>query len=170
MRTWIPLLVPQEDFEEFAALVSAREAERGLGPGGVDIAELPAPGSVASADPDGARLVPWDLADLRKLASSGGEFVTVQRWALALDVLSAHENGWLSSAQVAAEAGLSIQQWRDAARKLTRHLAKHYGPNVGWPALARGGRELRLDDQVYWKVTPAQADRWRTVRAEGGVH
>ena len=117
MRTWIPLLVPQEDFEELAAIVSARETERGSGPAGVMVPALPGAGGVAPADPDGAQLVPCDLDDLRKLAGSGHKFATVERWARALDVLSAHEGGWIPSAQVAAEAGVSIQQWRDAARE-----------------------------------------------------
>ena len=86
-----------------------------------------------------------------------------------MDVMCNHVGEFISSAQLAAEAGMPINHWRDAPRKLPSHLAKHYEPNLEWPLKAVGGRDLKKDDQVYWGITAQQAQRWVQVRAEAGI-
>jgi hypothetical protein len=170
--TWIPLLVRSEDYAEFAAMVADREMVR-------DDEEEPAPPVLEVAIGEGraktgsdryeavlaaefAKLLPWELADLERLANSS--VLTAQRWALAMDVCTAHEGEFLSTEQVCAESGMSINEWRDAPRKLPRHLASHYPAGLGWPLRGVWGRQLGRENQVYWAITPEQAKRWRQVR------
>jgi hypothetical protein len=168
MNSWIPLLVRQEAYAEFATQVASPEVGRedwtvipsvtsGLGaatPGATKEAELL------------ATLKPWSMDALGRLAESGAEFATADRWGKAMDVMCDHVGEFISSDQLAAEAGMPINQWRDAPRKLPSHLTKHYEPNIEWPLKAVGGRVLRKDDQVYWGITADQAQRWLQVRVQ----
>jgi len=171
MTNWVPLLVRQTDYLEFASLVAARELDR----------NDPAPIAAVSSEPVSssvgatkeaellATLKTWSVEALRQLAESGTTFATAERWGKAMDVMGNHVGEFISSAQLAAEAGMPINHWRDAPRKLPSHLAKHYEPNLEWPLKAVGGRDLKKDDQVYWGITAEQAQRWAQVRAAAGI-
>jgi hypothetical protein len=164
MAEWIPLLVRQEDYALFARMVAERE---------VGHPDLVAISSVnvasASGSSEGSDVLfaqhTWSIDALRKFAESSGTYATVDRWARALDVMCEHIGANISSEQVASEAGMPINHWRDAPRKLPGHLAKHYEPGIRAPLIGRGGRELNKDDQVYWTIAPEQAQRWLQVRA-----
>lgn len=171
MTRWIPLLVRQDDYLEFASLVAAREVGRD------DSAVIAAIGPEAATSSTDvtkeaqllATLSTWSIEALRQLAESGASFATADRWGRAMDVMCHHVGEFISSAQLAAEAGMPINHWRDAPRKLPGHLAKHYEPNLDWPLKAVGGRDLKKDDQVYWGITAEQAQRWLQVRAEAAI-
>lgn len=171
--TWIPLLVPADHFEELAALVHRRATEDGI-----DVSELavqadidsPAPTAVTTPDDVATRtlaaLEPWDLRDLTRLATSSA--VTAQRWARALDVCANHVGEFLTTQQVASESGMSVNEWRDAPRKLPRHLKANYPEGLKWPLAVKDARALGMsEDQVCWAITEEQARRWREVRGEG---
>ena len=64
-------------------------------------------------------------------------------------VMCNHVGEFISSAQLAAEAGMPINHWRDAPRKLPSHLAKHYELQHRMAAEGRRGRDFKKDDQVY---------------------
>ena len=110
-----------------------------------------------------AKLVPWEVSDLRRLATS--DAITAMRWARALDVCAEHVGDFLSTKQVAEESGMSVNEWRDAPRKISRHLKAHYPDVPAWPLAVRSGRPLGInDDQVYWAISAEQAKRWRQAR------
>jgi hypothetical protein len=75
---------------------------------------------------------------------------------------------WLSTSEAAKRAGMTISQWRDAPRKITRHLKAHY-PNVPtdergdhiWPLRAAS---MPGSPEVHWAMNVEQARRWREVR------
>jgi hypothetical protein len=168
MSTWVPLLVRREDYMDFAEQVASREAgrEEPEAPPSVNTA---AAATAATATKEAellSTLKTWSMDSLRQLANSGEEFVTAERWGKAIDVACNHVGKFISSMQVAAEAGMPINEWRDAPRKLPAHLAAHYEPNIEWPLMAVRGRELKKDDQIYWGITAEQAQRWLQVRAE----
>lgn len=171
MTSWIPLLVRQEDYTEFATQVASREAGR---EDSVVIASVTS-GAVGATDGGTkeaellATLKPWSTEALRQLGESSAEFATAERWGKALDVMCHHVGEFISSAQLAAEAGMPINHWRDAPRKLPSHLAKHYEPSIEWPLKAVGGRDLKKDDQVYWGITAEQARRWLLARAQAVI-
>ena|ERR1035437_10900 len=85
----------------------------------------------------------------RKQRNRDGPDATADLWGKAMYVMCNHVGEFISSAQLAAEAGMPINHWRDAPRKLPSHLAKHYEHNIEWPLKAVGGRDLKKDDQVY---------------------
>lgn len=171
VTSWIPLLVRREDYIEFARQVALREVER------EDSAVSPSVTSGPVATTAGATkeaellatLRTWSIHALRQLADSSASFATAERWGKAMDVMCNHVGEFISSAQLAAEAGMPINHWRDAPRKLPSHLAKHYDQNIEWPLKAVGGRDLKKDDQVYWGITAEQAQRWLQVRAQAGI-
>lgn len=171
MTDWIPLLVRQADYMEFATLVAAREGGREDSAIIASVSsELVAASAGATRETELlATLKTWSMEALHQLAQSDATFVTADRWGKAMDVMCKHVGEFISSAQLAAEAGMPINHWRDAPRKLPSHLAKHYEPDLEWPLKAVGGRELKKDDQVYWGITAEQAQRWVQVRAEAGI-
>ncbi|MDD1386763.1 hypothetical protein [Curtobacterium poinsettiae] len=72
---------------------------------------------------------------------------------------------------------LTLNEWRDACRKLTAHLRANYEglpkwasqPYFGediWPLATASGRNLHEDPQVYFGMTEEQAKRWRDVRGQ----
>lgn len=164
--TWIPLLVPQEDYAELAALVLARTATRG----GPDWSEV-APSVVRDTrnSPDAvdalARFRSWSVDDLRQLANSS--VTTAQRWRRAMDACARHVGEFLSTRQVADATGMSVNEWRDASRKISRHLTANYPGAPGWPLVIQSARQVgESDDQAYWAITPDQAALWAQARAE----
>jgi hypothetical protein len=170
MSRWIPLLVRIEDYAELAALVAEREAHQPESP--VEVATSPGPVIRPAVDEAAAALAtwtPWSLEDLQALSKF--ESATAKRWTRAMDACCeavSSERPWLSTAEVAARTGMDVNEWRDAARKLTRHLRANF-PNVPtgpdgehiWPLLARGKAGSQ---EVHWAMNPEQAQRWRQVR------
>ena len=167
MSTWIPLLVRQEDYAEFANRVAEREAGREDSV----LLTLAGSGAVAAGFDSTkefellAELHTWSVEALTKFADSAATYVTVDRWCKAMDVMCDHIGQDISSDELAEEARMPINQWRDAPRKLPGHLARHYEPNLRFPLIGRSGRDLKKDDQVYWSIAPEQARRWLQVRA-----
>jgi hypothetical protein len=173
MSKWIPLLVRIEDYAELASQVASREAKRPDEAGStpqmrVVLAEMPR--AATKAEELLARLKPWSLDELRQIVVTAPTYKTMARWARALDVASDHPEEFLPTTQIAGESGMSINEWRDAPRKLPQHLTAHFPPNIEWPLVAVGGREFGNDDQVYWAITIDQAQRWLQVRAETNVN
>lgn len=178
-RSWIPVLVDIEDYHEITAMVAERARARGAS----GASELPAiavvgPTSRTLNTPDGDQYartaaaalesqIAWELEDLERLADPETRFETARRWALAMDACLKHIDDpfpFISTEQVCNESGMTLNQWRDAPRKLPAHLAKHY-PNVrNWPLAAIEGRKVGRDNQIYWALTQEQAQRWRQVR------
>ncbi len=164
---WLPVLVRTEDYLPVATLIATREAQRqGTHSGTAPAApRAVADGQIGIAPPaeygPEVHLVAWPVEQFTKLAESS--FTTAQRWVQAIDVVAKYEGRLLSSEQVAAMAKMPIAAWRDAPRKITRHLEAHYTV-PGWPLYAVGGRKLGLDDQVYWGISTEQALRWRQAR------
>lgn len=109
---------------------------------------------------------PWSTDDLRQIIDTAPTYKTMARWARAMDVAAEHPEEFLSTAQIASEAGMTINEWRDAPRKLPQHLTAHFAANIQWPLAGVGGRELGQDDQVYWGLTAEQAQRWLRARAQ----
>ncbi|MDP9183895.1 MAG: hypothetical protein M3P04_14110 [Actinomycetota bacterium] len=170
MSKWIPLLVRIEDYPEMAALVAEREADHPDSP--AEVTTSPGPVARASVDADAALLATWTPWSVEQLeAFSKFHSATAQRWTRAMDACCeavSSERPWLSTAEVAARTGMDVNEWRDAARKLTRHLRANF-PNVPtgpdgehiWPLLARGKAGSQ---EVHWAMNPEQAHRWRQVR------
>lgn len=168
MSDWIPLLVRAEDYAELSALVAAREADRtdrAWTPGRVATSEASIAGTGAVVEDAWARFRAWPVESLRQLADSRRIYRTAERWCLAIDVACDHTNALISSAQMAEEAGMSINEWRDAPRKLPQHLKAHYQEGLGLPLLDIAGRDIGKDDQVYWGISAEQRDRWRQANA-----
>ena len=179
MSTWIPVLVRLEDYPEITAQIAAREADRSDGEPvtpvdrvrGLDDQEVDA----RPTSPEEKKLaahLPWSVEDLARLAE--GRTSTTERWARALDVLVDSGPGtWLPTSEVARRSGMTINEWRDAPRKISRHLRAHY-PNVPknsrgeahWP-LCVGGRGISDNGgEAWWAITPEMAARWREVRGK----
>lgn len=107
---------------------------------------------------------------MAKLAQ--GPTKTTARWTLAMDECAKAPTKPFSTSQIAELTGMSINEWRDAARKFTRHLKAHYpnvpvylgGPDKGqqiWPVL---DKNIPGSLEVDWVITQEQAKRWRHVR------
>ena len=172
MSKWIPLLVRIEDYAELAGQVAAREAKRPDAAGPTPEARVALPETSRTATKTEellAQLKPWSLDALRQIILTTPTYKTMARWARAMDVASGHPEEFLSTAQIASESGMSINEWRDAPRKLPQHLTAHFPPSIEWPLKPTGGRELGKDDQVYWGISIEQARRWTQVRAETGA-
>lgn len=169
MATWVPVLVRVEDYPEITQLIAAREASRRDEPPVpvADVRGLPAPATAAGPGQEQIdRHIPWSVADLQKLAR--GETITTQRWARALDVCADAGAGvWLPTPEVAQRAGMTVNEWRDAPRKITRHLRAHYPDaprndqgEAWWPLCVRGEA-----GQAWWAITEEMKNRWHQVRA-----
>jgi hypothetical protein len=169
MSKWVPLLVRIEDYAELASQVAAREARRpeeSARTPGTRVALAETSRAATKAEELLARLKPWSLDELRQIIATAPTYKTMARWALAMNVACDHPEELLPTTQIASESGMTLNEWRDAPRKLPQHLAAHFPANIEWPLAAVGGRELGKDDQVYWGITIDQAQRWLQVRAE----
>lgn len=169
MSKWVPILVRLEDFAEIATLVADRELGRDDSECEVDSAECSTKVMVSS---EAAQQIPdmsWSIEDLQALAKGASE--TAKRWALAMDAcceVASSDNPWLSTSEVAARSGMSINEWRDAPRKITRHLKANF-PNVptdsdgqqAWPLRGEGKPGSQ---EIHWSMSVEQAKRWRQVR------
>lgn len=173
---WIPILVRLEDYDEMAAWVARREEERGAEGGTPLLAAVGMGGQkgdrASSAADDWLRGYPsWPEEALERLAES--EAVTAQRWVRALDVCAASEKDWLTTSEVAYRAGMPINEWRDAPRKIPRHLRTHYpdlpespAGGLAWPLVAHG---MPGSGEISWAMTETTRQRWRTVRGQTAV-
>jgi hypothetical protein len=116
-----------------------------------------------------ARRPLWPIDDLRVLSKGTSE--TAKRWTRAMDLcceIADSGNPWLSTSEVADRTRMSLNEWRDATRKITRHLKANYpsvplddkGDHV-WPLLGvlRPGYQ-----EARWAMNREQAVLWRQVR------
>lgn len=170
---WIPVLVRIEDYEEVAAWVAAREDSRDGKAAALGSTSVTGTGRAGGETPAGAPQVlneypAWPTEALQRLANSS--FLTAKRWTRAVDVCASAEKTWLTTSEIAERAGMSINEWRDAPRKLPRHLKKHYStlpasPDGGlaWPLVAWG---VPGSGEVSWAIPPTTKERWLEVRGE----
>lgn len=179
MTSWIPVLVRLEDYAEVTDQIAAREAARPAGQSVTPVDQVRAlgdlPATALPATPEERKLaahIPWDVEDLARLAE--GRTTTTQRWTRALDVMvDAGPGTWLPTSEIARRSGMTINEWRDAPRKITRHLQARY-PNVPrnengdayWPLCALGRSIPDNGGEVWWAITAEMATRWRHVRAQ----
>lgn len=165
--TWLPLLVRLEDYAELAELVRERESTR-------DPGSAPSIGAQAAMDASAEPLtheqaklaehVPWSVHNLARLAK--GDSLTAQRWVKAMDVLAQQPGTWLPTSKVAELSGMTINEWRDAPRKMPRHQAKNYPDEQMWPLCAGGAGIVNNQGEVWWAMTEEVARRWNSVRTE----
>lgn len=177
-NTWLPVLVRLEHYTQVADYVASLEANRPShtddedndqstsgGPTPITLlssrTQSPAPGDLDSL---GRPL--WSVEDLKRLAA--GHTVTTQRWTQAIDLCAQSPNLFIPSSEIAERTGMGIEEWRSAARQITRHLAKHYqqvplweGHPV-WPLHAQSISDY--PGQVSWVISPEMADLWRQAR------
>lgn len=177
-RIWIPVLVDSEDYDDVTAIVAERARSRGVTSSAmppIAVPGLSGPASAASEGDQFARAataaltghIPWDTDDLERLADPDNRFETARRWVRAMDVCLAHVDDpfpFISTEQVCEESGMTLNQWRDAPRKLPAHLTAHYPNARDWPLVAIEGRKVGRDNQIYWALTHEQAKRWKRVR------
>lgn len=165
LKGWMPVLIPQEDFLAVAQFVAARQAERSARPPGQGFS------GHGGSEPD-ARLAAhpaWPEEALRRLASSSS--VTAQRWTAAMDAIAKGDQDWYTTSEVASASGLTINEWRDAPRKISRHLQAHYtdvpmsGENLAWPLCAWTNPEN--PGEVSWGMAPVTKERWIAIRDLG---
>ena len=112
----------------------------------------------------------WSLSNLQRLASS--QTATGQRWARALDVCSECPGEYLPTSEVARRSGMEINEWRDAPRKISRHLKAHYpdlptdsAGHAYWPLHAQTVPEH--PQEVSWAASSGTARLWKQVRGAG---
>jgi len=167
--SWIPLLVPQEHHVELATMVATRLEQIGFEAPANDSIEIrltPAQVRGATVTPDisaGDRALeantPWSVESLRLLIAN--PTATARRWAMALDVCATGLGDWVSTQDMAERTGLTINEWRDACRKMTQHQRKNYPNESDWPLATISGRHLGHSyDQLYVAITEEQAARW----------
>lgn len=171
---WVLLPVPQEDYAELKHMVEYRQQQRGesaLPSAEVLRGNELAADMVKRAEFGGHKA--WPVAALARLAA--GSTFTTKRWTKVIDLCAAHPGEVFSTEEVSEKTGLSINEWRDACRKITAHLKKHYpdvplwdrAPDVGgpmWPLVTIAGKNLKVRDQLYVGITEEQAKRWKEVR------
>lgn len=161
---WVPVLVRVSDYTAVTQLIAAREAERAIQGGGT----LPAGDTNATpkADPRLAATPAWPEDALRRLATSSS--VTAKRWTQAMDAIAVGGADWYSTSEVAEMSGLSVNEWRDAPRKIARHLKAHYQDvpvhdgNIAWPLRAWSNPDK--PGEVSWGMPPVTRERWRKIR------
>lgn len=173
---WNLLPVPAPDYEELKALVETRQAERGepIAPRAEQITSDDAAIAAVRAAAY-AQHRPWPESALARLAE--GASLTTQRWAKVMDLLAENPGlgNELSTSNIVAKTDLSLNEWRDACRKMRPHLEKnypdvpiwHYGIYEGepmWPLVAISGKSLKVYDELYVGITAEQAKRWRSIR------
>lgn len=172
---WIPVLVPEEHHTELVTMIATRLEELGVDASVADSIEirLAAPttrGAVATTDTSAgdralAAHVAWDVKSLRLLLANST--ATARRWVKVLDVCAAEPDEWISTQDIADRSGLSINEWRDACRKMASHQRKNYPDEAGWPLANIMGRHLGHSyDQLYVAITTEQAGRWNEAKED----
>ena len=178
MSRYMPVLVRLEDVERVTRLLRELEESRPADedpavdltrPRAASPAQTSATVGVDTARPPELVDVPtWSVEDLRRLAE--GTTATTRRWTLALDVCAAEPETYLQTSEIARRSGMSVAEWRDAPRKITRHMRANY-PDVPkdengdaiWPLHAKTLPEHR--NEVSWAITQEMAELWKQVRA-----
>lgn len=175
MTKWIPILVRMEDYQDITALIAQREADRDPSEPAILLREVIGLDSVpittmSYEDKQLANHVPWSLGDLATLAQ--GRTATTERWSRAMDVCAQEPKEWLPTSEIAKRAGMTINEWRDAPRKITRHLRAHFpgvprgeGGEAEWPLCVGGKGFPAARGEAYWAITVEMALRWGKVRA-----
>lgn len=165
MTTWIPVLVRAQHVEAVSRFIveleTATDSDIQAIPASLDISETP------SAQSPSDRLT-WSRDDLIRLAK--GSTATTDRWRRAMDVCVENPGAFLPTAEIASRSGMTLAEWRDAPRKISRHLKAHF-PNVPrdsnndpiWPLIAKTVPEY--PGQVSWAMTPETAQIWKEIRA-----
>ncbi len=159
---WIPVLVRTADYALVTNLVAARESERLAESASGNNGARP----IEGVDPILLASPVWPHDALVQLSES--TTTTAKRWALAMDAIATGTENWYTTSQVAAMSGMTINEWRDAPRKITRHLTARYhglpvnenGDNV-WPLRAytpKGSTE------VSWGIPPENKRNWLEIR------
>ena len=162
LQGWVPVLVPEEDYVAVCEYVAARQAERA--PSGSR--SLEAEPHEGEADPRLTAWPSWPENALERLAQS--TIVTAQRWAKAMDAVAQGEQNWYTTSEVAQLSGLTINEWRDAPRKISRHLKAHYTDvpvhkgNLAWPLRPWTNPDRPLE--VSWGIPPVTKQRWLRIR------
>lgn len=161
LHGWIPILVRAADYRQVADLVAARELERLAADSS---ASAPVEGD--SVDPRLLSWPAWSVEALRQLSES--KATTAQRWARAMDVIAIGDENWYPTSAVAAMSGMTISEWRDAPRKITRHLKAQYeglptdgNGNYVWPLRAFAPKG---STEVSWGMPPENKRLWREIR------
>ncbi|WP_156364893.1 hypothetical protein [Aeromicrobium sp. Leaf245] len=166
MTQWIPVLVRLEDLEKVTALLAELEAGRD-GSGLENVYEIAEARPTSTDSPGTDATEPWSVEQLARLASSST--ATGQRWAKALDVCCDQPGTYLPTSKVAELSGMSITEWRDAPRKISRHLKAHFADvpreadgDLSWPLSAKS--MPNHPGEVSWMATTETASRWSEVR------
>lgn len=189
MTAWIPILVPLSRYNHYAALVAEDATSLGLEDGDTWRQEVSsslsdrhadtASSTEASAAQDDraraaaglAEQIPYSERDLARIAE--GQTLTTQRWARALDFCAQRPGEFFTTAEVCAGTGMRLTEWRDAPRKITRHLEGHYpnaprftvGRHAGSPMWPLFAWTFRGDEQVSWAADAETARRWHRIRS-----
>lgn len=156
------MLVPEQDYVAICQFVAARQAERA--PSGKRAVEGEAGDS--GVDPRLTTWPAWPEGALQRLAQSTS--VTAQRWAMAMDAIAQGGQDWYTTSEVAQLSGLTINEWRDAPRKISRHLKAHYPDvpvhkgNLAWPL--RPWTNPDRPTEVSWGMPPVTKQRWLQIR------
>lgn len=172
MSKWIPVLVRLEDLEAITRLIGELESSRTEYDvdQSIEFVESHSDAGATATDRPAelASRVSWTSEDLQRLAK--GETATTARWARALDVCASSPETYLPTSEIAKRSGMTIAEWRDAPRKITRHLKANY-PNVPrdekgdavWPLRAKSVPEN--PGEVSWAITSDMARLWKQVRS-----
>lgn len=176
MATWIPVLVRTEHYQAVARVIEQLEADHPEESGSgilIDAGDLRTVVSANPPHPSGLESRPsWNPRDLARLAA--GSTVTTQRWSLAMDVCAENPGTFFPTSEIADRSGMTVVEWRDAPRKISRHLKIHF-PDVPkdssghalWPLLAKTQPEN--PGEVSWAITNEMASLWREVRGQMGL-
>ncbi|WP_159574122.1 hypothetical protein [Curtobacterium sp. 18060] len=176
MTEWVLVPVPTEVHEVVMNLVSKNQKDRGE-------RTWPAPGEISSGNVIGdivwqgalEETEPWPTSALAQLAD--GRSLPAQRWTIAMDFCAKHPSERFGTSEIVENTDLTLNEWRDACRKLTAHLRANYEglpkwtrePYLGediWPLATASGRNLHEDLQVYFGMAEEQAKCWRDVRGQ----
>lgn len=160
---WIPILVRAQDYTDAAAWVAEREAQRRGVSTGEDLSDR----IRAEVARGNANTPSWTLENLVKLATETGRR-TDARWACVMDEASERPLTPLSTTEVAHLTDMTLNEWRDAQRKLhTRQRELHYPGEKDWPLASFWGGDVGANDEIYVYATDEQADLWKQARGKG---
>lgn len=161
---WVPVLVPEQDYVAVCQFVAARQAERA--PSGKRSSGVEGEANGTGTDPRLTTWPAWPEDALQRLAQSST--ATTQRWAAAMDAIAQGEQDWYTTSEVAQLSGLTVNEWRDAPRKISRHLKAHYTDvpvhkgNLAWPL--RPWTNPDRPAEVSWGMPPVTKQRWLQIR------
>lgn len=174
---WILLPVPSSDYDNLRAEIVTAQAERGepTAPMAKEVAKTSLIRSMAERTTLEGH-ISWPIDALSRLAENSTK--TAQRWSTVLDLCAKNPGKFYSTQEIAEMTTLSVNEWRDACRKISAHIIANYpdaptwtnGPVEGkpvWPASAVSGRELQTKDQLYVGLTDEQARLW--LKASGST-